>query len=204
MHGERPSLSHASISCSTRLQTSKGSPAHPPVAAAIASSSCARPSSTSLEETTAYPSCPRARSSRSESPTASAELSAASAYIAASDESRELFERARSSQPCSAPDATSRSRRSARASQPRAAASLPNTRAYSRESQSVIRAARPSWPSRLNPEYARSRQTMASRPSRSHHSDRPSPSSASGDSAVSTASSKAARASDHLPTVSAS
>ena len=46
--------------------------------------------------------------------------------------SREPSERARSSQPCSTPGATSRSRRSARANQPRAAASLLRTRARTR------------------------------------------------------------------------
>ena len=59
---------------------------------------------------------------------------------------------------------------------------VPNASAYSRESQSAIRAARASSPSRRKPAYARSRATTASRSSRSHQRARPRPSSASGDS----------------------
>ena len=82
---------------------------------------------------------------------ASATSRAADANDAAVAASRAASERVRSSQPRSAPGATSRRRRSARASQPREAASLSNASPYSLESHSATRAARASSPSRRNP-----------------------------------------------------
>ena len=74
-----PARSQASISVqqmSAKVSRLAGSPL---VAAAIASSSCARPSSTAPVDTLANPSCASARSSRSGSPAESAKSSAASA-----------------------------------------------------------------------------------------------------------------------------
>lgn len=144
--------------------------------------------STSPSVTSASPSWASARSSRSGSRAASATSSADVACSAAVAASRAPSERASSSQPRSAPGATSRVRRSARASQPRDAASLSNASPYSRASQSATRAARASSPSRRKPAYARSRWTTAPRSSRSHQSARPSPSSASAESVESSAS----------------